>query len=74
MSSDHGRRCENPWRIEEDAREMKARKAGVAMGGWVWVVVLDCWFEIGSVGGEAIGVARDFLMSSQVREIGRAHV
>ena len=57
MSSDHGRRCEKPWQIEEDAREMTVRKAGVAMGGWVWVVVLDCWFEIGSVGGEAIGGA-----------------
>ena len=42
MSSDHGQRYEKPWRIEEDVREMKARKAGVAMGGWVWVVVLDC--------------------------------
>ena len=57
MSLDHGRRCEKPWRIKEDAREMKVRKAGVAMGGWVWVVVLDCWFEIESVGGEAIGGA-----------------
>ena len=53
MSSDHGQRYEKPWRIEEDVREMKARKTGVAMGGWVWVVVLDCWFEIGSVSGEA---------------------
>lgn len=50
-SSDHGRRWDNPWRMEDESRERKARKAGVAIGDGD-----DCeGFDIGSVGGEAIG-------------------
>jgi len=33
MSSDQGRRWEKARRREEEMREMKARKAGVAIGG-----------------------------------------
>lgn len=33
-SSNQGRRCEKPWRTEALRREIKARKAGVAIGGW----------------------------------------
>lgn len=56
-SSDHGRRCEKPWRTEFERRERNERNAGVAIGGCdgavgpppvVWEV------EIGSVGGEAM--------------------
>lgn len=61
-SSDQGRRWEKPWRREEETREMKDRKAGVAIGGWDWEPelppVLDWEVEIGSVGGEAM-VARE---------------
>lgn len=31
---------------------MKARKAGVAIGGWDWEEGLDWGLEMGSVGGE----------------------
>lgn len=60
MSSNHGRRWENPWRTEEERRDIKARKAGVAIGGCDWeaaATLLVLEFEIGSVGGEAM-VAR----------------
>ena len=61
MSSAHGRRCAKAWRSDEEMREMKARNAGVAIGGW------DCeapaaealdWEDIGRLDGEAM-VARE---------------
>lgn len=61
-------------------REMKLRKAGVAMGGWDWeetppvVFVLDWEVETGSVGGEDMVArespiaARDYWMKPIERE------
>lgn len=49
-SSNQGRRWERPWRTVVLRRDMKARKAGVAIGGWD----SDWGLEIGRVAGEAI--------------------
>ncbi|KAJ0558614.1 hypothetical protein HanIR_Chr07g0338311 [Helianthus annuus] len=46
-SSDQGRRWEKEWRREEERREMKERRAGVAIDG----VVVDWLLVTGSDGG-----------------------